>query len=112
MQTSNRIFDDFAKMASGAVHTLGGLREEVETRVRERLERLAADMDLVTREEFDAVKAMAAKAREEQEALASRLTALEAELAQERKGSRGSSIADLPSQDAGPGAMGDTPAAS
>jgi BMFP domain-containing protein YqiC len=63
MQTSNRLFDDFAKMASGALHTLGGLREEIETRVRERIERMAADMDLVTREEFDAVKAMAAKAR-------------------------------------------------
>ncbi len=65
MQTSNRLFDDIAKMASGALHTLGGLREEVETRVRERIERMAAEMDLVTREEFDAVKAMATKARTE-----------------------------------------------
>jgi BMFP domain-containing protein YqiC len=81
MQTSNRFFDDFAKMASGALHTLGGLREEIETRVRERVERWAADMDLVTREEFDAVSAMAAKAREEQERLAKRLASLEAELA-------------------------------
>jgi BMFP domain-containing protein YqiC len=81
MQTSNRFFDDFAKMASGALHTLGGLREEIETRVRERVERWAADMDLVTREEFDAVSAMAAKAREEQERIASRLAVLEAELA-------------------------------
>jgi hypothetical protein len=81
MQTSNRFFDDFAKMASGALHTLGGLREEIETRVRERVERWAADMDLVTREEFDAVSAMAAKAREEQERIAARLAVLEAELA-------------------------------
>jgi BMFP domain-containing protein YqiC len=81
MQTSNRFFDDIAKMASGALHTLGGLREEIETRVRERVERWAADMDLVTREEFDAVSAMAAKAREEQERLAARLAGLEAELA-------------------------------
>ena len=81
MQTSNRFFDDIAKMASGALHTLGGLREEIETRVRERVERWAADMDLVTREEFDAVSAMAAKAREEQERLAARLASLEAELA-------------------------------
>ena len=81
MQTSNRFFDDIAKMASGALHTLGGLREEIETRVRERVERWAADMDLVTREEFDAVSAMAAKAREEQERLAARLANLEAELA-------------------------------
>jgi BMFP domain-containing protein YqiC len=81
MQTSNRLFDDFAKMASGALHTLGGLREEIETRVRERIERMAADMDLVTREEFDAVKAMAAKARSEQEDLAAKMVRLEAELA-------------------------------
>ena len=81
MQTSNRFFDDIAKMASGALHTLGGLREEIETRVRERVERWAADMDLVTREEFDAVSAMAAKAREEQDRLAARLAVLEAELA-------------------------------
>jgi BMFP domain-containing protein YqiC len=81
MQTSNRFFDDIAKVASGALHTLGGLREEIETRVRERVERWAADMDLVTREEFDAVSAMAAKAREEQERIAARLAVLEAELA-------------------------------
>ena len=82
MQTSNRLFDDLAKVASGAMHTLGGLREEVETRVRERLERVLADMDLVTREEFDAVRAMAAKARSEQEELAGRLARLEVELAE------------------------------
>jgi BMFP domain-containing protein YqiC len=81
MQTSNRLFDDFAKVASGALHTLGGLREEIETRVRERIERMAADMNLVTREEFDAVQAMAAKARAEQESMAIRLATLEAELA-------------------------------
>jgi BMFP domain-containing protein YqiC len=81
MQTSNRLFDDLAKMASGALHTLGGLREEIETRVRERVERVAADMELVTREEFDAVRAMAAKARSEQEALGARLAKVEAELA-------------------------------
>ncbi len=84
MQTSNRLFDDLARVASGALHTLGGLREEIETRVRERVERMAADMDLVTREEFDAVRAMAAKAREEQEAMAARLAKLEAELAEAR----------------------------
>ncbi len=82
MQTSNRLFDDLARVASGALHTLGGLREEIETRVRERVERMAADMDLVTREEFDAVRAMAAKAREEQEAMAARLAKVEAELAE------------------------------
>ena len=82
MQTSNRLFDDFAKVASGAMNTLGGLREEIETRVRERLERVAADMDLVTREEFDAVRAMATEARAEQEDLSGKLARLEAELAE------------------------------
>ena len=52
MQTSNRLFDDLARVASGAFNTLSGLREEIETRVRERVERMAADLDLVTREEF------------------------------------------------------------
>lgn len=81
MQTSNRLFDDFAKVAAGAFNTLSGLREEIETRVRERVERMAADMNLVTREEFDAVQLMAAKARTEQEVLAAKLATLEAELA-------------------------------
>ena len=56
MQTSNRLFDDLARVASGAFNTLSGLREEIETRVRERVERMAAELDLVTREEFDAVR--------------------------------------------------------
>ena len=81
MQTSNRLFDDFAKVAAGAFTTLSGLREEIESRVRERVERMAADLDLVTREEFDAVKAMAAKARSGQEELAHKVTVLEARLA-------------------------------
>jgi len=80
MQTENRLFDDLARVASGAINTLGGLREEIELRVKERLERLASEMDLVSREEFDAVKAMAAKARAEQTALEKRIVALEAAL--------------------------------
>lgn len=80
MQTSNRLLDDLAKLATGAIGTLGGVREEIETRIRERIERWAADMDLVTREEFDAVRDMAAKAREEQERLEARVAALEAQL--------------------------------
>ena len=69
MQTENRLLDDLARMANGALNTLAGLREEVENRVRERVERLLADMDMVPREEFDAIKAMAQKARAEQEGL-------------------------------------------
>ncbi|MCB1834722.1 MAG: accessory factor UbiK family protein [Geminicoccaceae bacterium] len=82
MQTQNRLFDDLARVASGAFHTLGGLREEIELRVKERVERLAAEMDLVTREEFDAVSAMAAKAREEQETMEARIAGLEERLGQ------------------------------
>jgi BMFP domain-containing protein YqiC len=78
MQTNNRLFDDFARMASGAMNAAAGVREEFEVLVRRQLERLLERMDLVSREEFDAVKAMAAKARSEQEALAKRVVALEA----------------------------------
>lgn len=80
MQSRNPMLDDLARVASGAMTTLGGVREEVENRVRERMERLAAELELVTREEHEAVRAMAQKAREEQEALLERLAALEARL--------------------------------
>ncbi|MGH6912174.1 MAG: accessory factor UbiK family protein [Geminicoccales bacterium] len=77
MQTENRLLDDLARMANGALNTLSGLREEIENRVRERVERLLADMDMVPREEFEAVKAMAQKARAE---LTARLAELEGRL--------------------------------
>ena len=80
MQTQNRLFDDLARVASGAFHTLGGLREEIELRVKERIERMANEMDLVSREEFDAVSEMAMRARTEQEAMAKRIEALEAQI--------------------------------
>lgn len=80
MQTDNRLLDDLARMANGALNTLSGVREEIETRVRERVERMLADMDMVPREEFDAVKAMAQKAREEQEDLAAKVAVLERRL--------------------------------
>ena len=77
MQTQNRLLDDLARLTSGAAGVVAGLRQEIESQVRARLDRLLADMDLVRREEFEAVKAMAAKARAEQEALESRVAALE-----------------------------------
>ena len=80
MQTSNRILDDMARVASGAVGAATGLRGEAEALVRDRLRRLLGDMELVNREEFEAVRAMAAKARAEQEAMAKRIAALEAEI--------------------------------
>lgn len=81
MQSQNRLFDDFARVAAGAMSTLSGVRSEIESRVREQLERVLAGMDLVSREEFEAVKAMAAKARTEQEELQKRFAALESRLA-------------------------------
>jgi BMFP domain-containing protein YqiC len=76
-----RILDDLAKTATGAVGVLQSARQEVEALARARLERLLDKMELVTREEFEAVKEMAAKARAENEALAARIAALEAAVA-------------------------------
>ncbi len=78
MQSQNRIFDDIAKVAGGALGALGNLKQEIEALVRQRVERFMADNDFVTREEFEAVKAMAAEARAEQERLKGKLEALEA----------------------------------
>lgn len=94
MQSQNRIFDDIARVAAGAVGALSGVRDEVEARLRDQLERVLAGMDLVSREEFEAVKAMAAKAREEQELLLRRIESLESRLAEKQSspGGRASSI--------------------
>ena len=81
MQSQNRFFDDLARIAAGAIGTLSGMRSEVETRVREQFERVLAGMDIVSRDEFEAVKAMAAKARSEQEDLQKRIGELESQLA-------------------------------
>ena len=86
MQSQNRFFDDMARVAAGAVGAVAGVRGEIETRLRDQLERVLAGMDLVGREEFEAVKAMAAKAREEQEVLLQRIATLEARLAQGGRG--------------------------
>jgi len=84
MQSQNRIFDDLAKVAGGALSALGGLKQEVEAMVRDRFERFMAEGNFVRREEFDAVQAMAAAARMEQEKLNARVAALEAELAKKK----------------------------
>ena len=77
MQTSNRLLDDLAKVANGAVSTLVGVKDEIEALVRQRVDKLLADADLVPREEFEVVKAMVIEARAEQEHLSRRLAALE-----------------------------------
>ncbi|MEM6490855.1 MAG: accessory factor UbiK family protein [Pseudomonadota bacterium] len=78
MRESNPLFDDLARVAASAADALGGVREEVESRVRDRIEVFARDMDLVTREEFDVVRVMAEEARAENERLRERIAALEA----------------------------------
>ena len=80
MQTQNKLLDDLARVASGALGVASGMREEVEARLRDQFERVLARMELVTREEFEAVRAMAVKAREEQDLLNERVAALEAAL--------------------------------
>ena len=88
MQSQNRFFDDMARVASGAMGALSGVRGEIEARFRDQLEHMLAGMDLVSREEFEAVKAMAAKAREEQDILRQRIAELEDQLALYENGRR------------------------
>jgi BMFP domain-containing protein YqiC len=76
-QTDNPFLDGLAKAFTDAAGMAQGVRTEIDTFVKQRLERLVAEMDFVPREEFEAVKAMAAKARTENEALAARLEKLE-----------------------------------
>ncbi len=80
MDARNRFFDDLSQLATNAMGVAQGARAEAETAMKGLVDRWLAHRDLVTREEFDAVRAMAAKAREENEALAARLSALEAQL--------------------------------
>lgn len=77
MQTDNPFLDGVARLFTDAAGAAQALRNEIDTFVRQRLEKLVADMDFVPREEFEAVKAMAAKARTENEALAKRIAELE-----------------------------------
>lgn len=73
----NRILDDIARLATDAAGAAQGVRREVETVVKTQIERLLRDLDVVTREEFEAVREMALLAREENDKLAARLAALE-----------------------------------
>lgn len=80
-QTTNRIFDDFAKMMTDAAGAAEGMKNEAQAMFKSQAERFLRDMDVVAREDFEAVKAMAQKAREENEALEKRIAALEAIIA-------------------------------
>jgi len=92
MQSENRLFDDFVKVMNGAAGTLAGMTREAEAAMRERMREWIGGLDMVGREEFEAVKAIAVAAREESQVLKSRLDALEP------------AAAPKPRRKAGPGA--------
>lgn len=81
MQSENRFFDDLAKMMNGAAGTIAGMGREAESSARARAREWIGGLDFVSRDEFEAVKAMAAAARDEADALRARLDALEAKSA-------------------------------
>lgn len=85
MQTSNSILDDLAKVASGAASSFSGIRGDLDNLIQRQLERLLADMDMVSRDEFEVVKSMAAKARAENDELSKRVAELEAQVAKPKK---------------------------
>ena len=81
MQSENKMFDDFVKMVNGVAGTMAGVGREAESSMREKMREWMAGADFVSRDEFEAVKAMAAAARDENEILKSRIAALEAKVA-------------------------------
>lgn len=91
MQSNNRLLDDIAKVANGALSAAAGARQEVEQLMQQRLERFLNEQGWVTREEFEAVRDMARKAREAQEDMANRLAVLEARMAQPKKPAKAAS---------------------
>ncbi|MEG3089695.1 accessory factor UbiK family protein [Sphingomonas sp. PB4P5] len=82
MQADNKIFDDFVKFVNGAAGTLAGVGREAEAGARSRAKEWIGGLDFVSRDEFDAVKAMAAAARDENDVLRARIDMLEAKAAQ------------------------------
>ena len=86
MQSQNRMLDDLVKMMNGAAGTIAGMGREAEGGLRDKMRDWVGGLDMVSREEFDAVKAMAIAARDENDALAKRLAALEAAAAKPAKG--------------------------
>jgi BMFP domain-containing protein YqiC len=79
-ETRGNMFEDFSRLVTDAAEVAQGVRREAESVMKGQLERLLASMEIVTRDEFDAVKEMAARAREENEKLAKRIAVLEARL--------------------------------
>jgi BMFP domain-containing protein YqiC len=93
MQTENRLFDDFVKMMNGAAGTIAGMGREAQASFQERMKEWVGGMDFVSRDEFEAVKAMAIAAREENEALRARIASLEA-ASPARKPAKGTAAPD------------------
>ena len=85
MQSQNRMLDDLVKMMNGAAGTIAGMGREAEGSFRDRMREWVGGLDMVSREEFDAVKAMAAAARDQNDALEARIAALEAGAAKPAK---------------------------
>lgn len=94
-QTQNRVFDEIARLFTNAAGAAQGVRQEVETLVRSQAERLVADLDLVSREDFEVVRDMARLAREENEALKLRIEALEVQLARKARGGKSGPAAGM-----------------
>ena len=88
MQSENRLFDDFVKVMNGAAGTIAGMGREAENAFRERMREWVGGLDMVSRDEFEAVKAIAVAAREENQALKARLDLLEASRAGAAAGGR------------------------
>jgi BMFP domain-containing protein YqiC len=93
MQSENRLFDDFVKVMNGAAGTLAGMTREAQAAMQERFREWIGGLDLVKREEFEAVRAMAVAAREENEALRGRIEALEAKAPKAPRGKGASAAA-------------------
>lgn len=97
-QTSNRFFDEVARLMTDAASVAQGVRREAETVLRTQVERWIADLDLVKREDFDVVRELASKARAENERLAARVAALEARLGIAREATDGPTGSDAPAK--------------
>ena len=96
MQSENRFFDDLVKMVNGAAGTLAGMGREAESSMKERAKEWVAGLDFVSRDEFEAVKAMAAAARDEADLLRARLDALEGKPATKAKPKKADPGVDFP----------------
>lgn len=94
VQTTNRFFDEMARLMNDAAGVAGGVRKEAETIFQAQAEKILRNLDVVTREEFEAAKEMAAKAREENDRLAARLAEIEKQLAVSRAPKRQDSAGD------------------